>query len=99
MRDHLKGAGEDPARTTHDEDDRQQVAVLRLLLEHHPATLTLAELVREMTGGGSRDFSDFDAVHRAVGELAASGLLHRPGIEEMVRPTRASLRFYDLWER
>jgi len=99
MQDHPKGAGEDPALTTNDEDDREQAAMLRLVLEHHPATLTLDELVKEMTGGGSRAFSDFDATQRAVRDLAGSGLLHRPGEDEMVRPTRTALRFYDLWER
>lgn len=94
-----KDAG-DPALTTHDEDDRNQVAVLHLVLEHRPATLTLDELVKEITGGGgSRAFSDFDGVQRAVSELAGSGLLHRSGEDEMVRPTRTALRFYDLWER
>jgi hypothetical protein len=99
MQDHPKGAGEDPALITNDEDDREQAAILRLVLEHHPATLTLDELVKEMTGGGSRTFSDFDATQRAVRDLAGSGLLHRPGEDEMVRPTRTALRFYDLWER
>lgn len=32
-------------------------------------------------------------------DLAGSGLLHRPGEGEMVRPTRTALRFDDLWER
>jgi hypothetical protein len=98
MHDHPKGAGEDPARTTYDEDDREEVAILQLILEHHPAALTLDELVKEMTGGGSRAFSDFDATQRAVRDLAGSGLLHRPGEDEMVRPTRAAIRLYDLWE-
>jgi hypothetical protein len=98
MQDHPKGAG-DPAHTTHDEDDREEAAALRLVLELHPAALTLDELVKEMTGGGSRDFSDFDAIRRAVRDLAGSGLLHRPGEDEVVRPTRAAVRLYDLWER
>lgn len=52
-----------------------------------------------MTGGGSRDFSEFDATRRAVRDLAAAGLLHRPGDDEVVRPTRSAIRFYELWER
>lgn len=97
MQDHPKGGEVDPAFVTNDvEDDRLQVAVLRLVLELHPATLTMDELIREMTGGGSRDFGEIDAIQRAVRELAGSGLLHRPGEEEKVRPTRTALRYFDL---
>jgi hypothetical protein len=97
MHDHPKGAG-DPAITTHDEDDREEAAILRLILELHPAELTLDELNREIIGG-SRAFPDLDATQRAVRDLAGSGLLHRPGEDETVRPTRAAVRLYDLWER
>lgn len=96
MHDHPKGAGDEPAITTGEEDDRQEAAVLRLVLELDPATLTMDELVREMTGGGSREFSEFDAVQRAVRDLAGSGLLHRPGEDEMVRPTRPAQRYTEL---
>ncbi len=99
MHDHPKGAGEAPSITTYDEDDREEAAALRLVLELHPAALTLDELNRELTDGGSRDFSELDATQRAVRDLAGSGLLHRPGEDEMVRPTRAAVRLYDLWER
>jgi hypothetical protein len=33
-----------------------------------PTTLTMDELVREMTRGGTRDFSEFDAIQRGVRE-------------------------------
>jgi hypothetical protein len=82
--------------TTYDEDDREEAAVLRQVLEHHPATLTRDELTRELTGGGSKGFSEADAMQRAVRELAAAGLLHSPGEDEMVRPTRAALRCFEL---
>lgn len=36
MHDHPKGADDDPAITTHEEDDREQAAVLRQVLELHP---------------------------------------------------------------
>jgi hypothetical protein len=85
--------------TTHDEDQREEAAVLRRVLEFHPGTLTQDELIRELTGGGSKTFSEADAVQRAVRDLAAAGLLHRLGEDEVVRPTRAAIRFYDLWER
>lgn len=99
MQDHPKGVGDEPALNTHEEDDRDQAAILRQVLDLHPATLTLDELNRELTGGGSRDFSAFDSTQRAVRDLTGSGLLHRPGEDETVRPTRTALRFYDLWER
>jgi len=98
MQDHPKGAGEAPSITTYDEDEREQAAILRQVLELHPARLTIDELVREMTGGGTRDFSELDAIQRAVRDLSGSGLLHRPGEDETVRPTRAAVRLYDLWE-
>lgn len=93
------GPGTPKCLTTHDEDEREAAAVLRLSLETHPETLTQDELLRELTGGGSKTFSEADAVRRAVRDLAAAGLLHRPGEDEVVRPTRAAIRFYDLWER
>ena len=83
---------------THDEDEREEAAVLRQILEIHPLTLTRDELIRELTGGGSKAFPAADAVRRAVRDLAAAGLLHRPGGDELVRPTRAAVRLYDLWE-
>jgi hypothetical protein len=95
---HPKGESDERAIASRDEDDCQEAAVLDLVLEIHPAALTVDELNREITGG-SRDFSGLDPVHRAVRDLSGSGLLHRPGEEEMVRPTRAALRLYDLWER
>jgi hypothetical protein len=98
MQDHPKGAGEAPSTTTWDEDEREQAAVLRQVLDHHSDALTQDELVREMTGGGSRKFSEIDAVQRAIRELAGAGLLHRPGEDEMVRPTRAAVRYSELTE-
>jgi len=57
MHDHPKGGKDDPAFiTTHDEDEREEAAILRRVLELDPAALTLDELVRDLTGGGSRDF-------------------------------------------
>lgn len=92
------GPGTAKCPTTHDEDEREEAAVLRRILEIHPGALTQAELIRELTGGGSKTFSAADAVQRAVRDLAAAGLLHRPGEDETVRPTRAAVRLYDLWE-
>lgn len=92
------GPGTSKCLTTHDEDEREEAAVLRRILEIHPQTLTQDELIRELTGGGSRAFSEADAVRRAVRALAAAGLLHRPGADEIVRSTRAAVRLYDLWD-
>jgi hypothetical protein len=54
------------------------------------------ELIRDMTGGGSREFSEIDPIQRAVRDLAGSGLFHRPGEDEMVRATRAAVRYFEL---
>lgn len=94
------GQGTAKCLTTFDEDAREneQRGVLLLVLALHPAALTLHELNREITAGGSRAFSDLDGIQQAVRDLAGTGLLHRPGEDEIVRPTRAAVRLYDLWE-
>lgn len=84
-------------RFNHEEDNAQEVAVLRRVLEFHPeTTFTKVELFREMTFGGSTEFSEVDAHDRAIRDLAAAGLLHPLGDGEFVRPTRAALRFFEL---
>ena len=83
-------------RFNHEEDDQQEAAVLRRVLESHPDTFTKDELFREMTQGGSTAFPEVDANERAVRDLAAAGLLHPLGDEEFIRPTRAALRFFEL---
>lgn len=82
--------------TTWDEDERVEAAVLRQVLEHHPVTLTRDELTRVMTGGGSSAFGEADAIERAIRDLAAAGLLHPLGEDEMVRPTWAAVRYSEL---
>lgn len=81
-------------RTPAEEDDQVEHAVLAHILALHPTQLTLAELVREMAPGEA-DFSRTDAIERAVRELSGVGLLHRQG--ETIRPTRAALRFDQLF--
>jgi hypothetical protein len=81
--------------TNRNEDEAVESAVLRQLLDLHPAQLTLEELQREM--GGDREFAERDALERAVRDLAAAGLVHRGA--EFVTPTRAALRFSDLLDR
>jgi predicted transcriptional regulator len=82
---------EENIRSTAAEDAALESAVLQQVLVLHPATVTLEELARELRE------DDRDAMERAVGDLAAAGLLHRS--EELVLPTRAALRFDELLER
>jgi hypothetical protein len=93
------GTGEATCRTNYEEDRREQAAVLRHVLDLHPAlTLTRPELIRELTAGRSPSFSDSDAIERALRDLIATGLLHPLGEDGMVRPTRAALRCWELIE-
>lgn len=82
--------------TTYDEDERGQWAVLRQVLELHPEAIDRDELIREMTRGGARGFMNSDAVVRAVRDLVATGLFRRLREDEMVRPTRAAVRYFEL---
>ncbi len=86
----------DESRTTWAEDESMESAVLRQLLDLHPARLTREELAREFADTGG-SFAERDAVERAVRELAGAGLLHRG--EEFVAPTRAALRFSELLDQ
>ncbi len=90
------GASGTRALDTYEEDEHQQWVVLRVILEVHPAALTKGELIRKFSGGGSTGFADVDPIDRAVRELAGSGLLHRPGDDELVQPTWAALRYFEL---
>lgn len=85
--------GVDEIRDPQAEDTVLEAAVLRQLLALYPVQLTLAELVREISGENG-DFALKDAVERAVRELAAAGLAHRNG--EVILPSRAALRLDEL---
>ncbi|HXR61729.1 MAG TPA: hypothetical protein VN732_10410 [Solirubrobacterales bacterium] len=85
----------DVAAITWAEDEKVEAAVLRQLLDLHPARLTLPELTREMTVAGG--FAERDAVERAVRDLTSVGLVHRE--IESVAPTRAAVRFSELLDR
>lgn len=76
-----------------DLDARDQAEVLREVLGIYPETLTLDELVRELTVA-STEFTEHDRIRRAVRVLTAGGLLHRIG--DLVLPTRAAVNFHDL---
>jgi hypothetical protein len=88
--------GIDDNWTTKRDDLTVESAVLRQLLDLHPAQLTAAELVREI-GGESSGFTERDAIERAVRDLVGAGLLHRNA--ELLLPTRAALRFSELLDR
>jgi hypothetical protein len=83
--------------TTHDEDERDQRALFSWVLGFHPKiTYTRRELLLELGGGGSPGYLSADAGERALRELVGAGLLHPIGEDEMVRPTRAAVRYFEL---
>jgi len=90
------GVRDERAITNWEEDDREQWALLRQVLELHPTALTQDELVCELNGGRPREFNEVDWVERAIRELAGTGLIHRLGEDEMVNPTRSALRYFEL---
>jgi hypothetical protein len=94
MQDKPIGAAEEGA-TTDSEDVRDRARVLHEVLLLYPETLTLDELVRELTID-SVEFAERDRIHRAVRDLIAGGLIHRVG--DLVLPTRAAVNFRDLGE-
>jgi hypothetical protein len=52
--------------------------VLDLLLEHHPALLSVEEVIREMTAGADA-FASRDRTEVALRRLVETGLAHRLG--------------------
>ena len=83
-------------RTPAEDDAVVEGAVLRLLLELHPALISFEELLREISAGAP-DFGQRDAVERALRDLAAAGLVHRNG--GLLLPSRAAVRFDELFSR
>lgn len=94
MHDKPSGAIDERA-TTAAEDIKDRARVLREVLDLYPETLTLDELVRELTVD-SVEFQERDRVQRAVRDLIAGGLIHRVG--DLVLPTRAAVNFHELGE-
>jgi hypothetical protein len=74
-------------------DARDQAEVLREVLGIYPETLTLDELIRELTVA-SVEFTERDRIRRAVNALIAGGLMYLVG--DFVLPTRAAVNFHDL---
>jgi hypothetical protein len=81
---------EDPAS----EDRRTESAVLALVLEEHPAHLTIPELSLAINQQTADEFDSEDAVERAIRELVGAGLLHLAA--GFVVPTRAAIYFSRL---
>jgi hypothetical protein len=96
MQDKPSGAADEGVTTTAQQDERDQAAVLREVLFLYPETITLSELIREMTVA-STEFRERDRIERAVRDLTAGGLLHRRD-DDLVLPTRAAVNFYVLFE-
>jgi hypothetical protein len=72
------------------EDTMAQSAVIALVLAEHPTQITGAELAREFCKS-AEDFSERDALDRAIRDLVGGGLLRLQG--DSVLPTRAALHF------
>jgi len=77
-------------------DAATESAVLQQLITLHPIQVTVAELIREVSGEAPT-FRERDAIERAVRDLTGAGLLHDR--EAFVIPTRAALRFNELLDR
>ena len=92
MHDKPSGAIDERA-TTAAEDIKDRARVLREVLDLYPETLTIDELVGELTVD-SVEFQERDRVQRAVRDLIAGGLIHRVG--DLVLPTRAAVNFHEL---
>lgn len=69
------------------DDDRYRRVVVLLLLSVHPATLTEAEIEREIVDDES--FAARDAVDQALRDLASAGVIHRR--DRFVALTRAAV--------
>jgi len=67
---------------------------LRHVVETHPATLRLSDLIRELSDADS--FGDRDRIERAVRELVRGGLLFR--CEGVILPTRQALYLWQTLE-
>ncbi|HEX3562467.1 MAG TPA: hypothetical protein VHU24_06485 [Solirubrobacterales bacterium] len=78
----------------HERDDRDQEAIMALVISEHPIQLTVSELVCQMVPPDA-DWIESNDIERGVRDLIGIGLLHRSG--DTIRPTRAALRFNHLF--
>ncbi|HEX6666767.1 MAG TPA: hypothetical protein VF081_09255 [Solirubrobacterales bacterium] len=83
------------------QDRTVRQAVLVTVIDLHPVQVTVSELARQLTDQPD-DFSERDAVERAVSDLAGIGLLHRHDFrnrpDALVAPTQAALVAHDLFD-
>jgi hypothetical protein len=75
------------------QDAQAQRVVLAIVLQEHPAQLTIPELCRALYAHPG-DFASDDAVERAIRDLVGGGLLQCHG--RFVLPTRSALYFSRL---
>jgi hypothetical protein len=87
------GAGNQRAITNAEIDAREERRVLREVLSIYPESLTLDELIRELTAAPPEG-CDEDGIRVAVLELTGYGLLHRLG--DLVLPTRPAVVLYSI---
>jgi hypothetical protein len=83
-----------PSLTLAEEDERDQKAILSLVIDEHPRQLTLGELARALAPEVA-DCSVPDWLERGIQELIGWGLLHHAA--DSVRPSRVALRFQELF--
>lgn len=93
MHDKPIGAGHQGAMTNAERDAREERRVLREVLTIYPESLTLDELIRELTAAPPEG-CDEDGIRVAVLELTGYGLLHRLG--DLVLPTRSAVVLYSI---
>lgn len=76
------------------EDRQEERAVLLHVVELHPTTLRLSDLIPDLSD--PEDFYERDRLERAVRELIKGELLFRSG--GAVLPTRSALYAYELMD-
>lgn len=81
------------AATNAAQDRRDQGAVLAHIIDVHPTSLRLLDLILELADDPA-DFAERDRIERATRDLVRVGLLFR--CEDVVLPTRAALNFYRM---
>lgn len=77
------------------QDRRDQGAVLAHIIDAHPTSLRLSDLILELADDPA-EFADRDRIERATQDLVRVGLLFR--CEGVVLPTRAALHAYEVLE-
>jgi len=85
--------------STAEQDRITRHTVLITVIDLHPASVTVSELIRQLTRT-SEDFGERDAIEQAVIDLAGFGLLHhhdfRKRPDTFLTPTQAALCAYEL---